>query len=209
MVERRSHVADSADPRRSGTGWFLNALFPNGKTAAIKGFAEGSGGSECPGLATVAAALSEPTKKVWRHVDGGGFAVQTCLAALELSIGLACGFASSASRLLTRLREKWENATTSPWFALLCASVSFAALLVLAGAFTGMALTKQPGRMGPRIGAITPCVQSQSIERKYDNDPIATLIELTSHPEATGAGPSSPTTNFPTQPNQSGEVLHP
>ena len=75
------------------------------------------------------------------------------------------------------------------------AGVSFADLLVLTGAFVGMALTKQPVRMDmterPRIGAITPREQSQLIERHYDNDLIAVLIELTSQLEGTSVGPAS------------------
>ena len=227
MVERRSHVADSPQPRRLGMEWFLDAVFPNGRTVTIRGFA-GSEASECPGsfryvksapdnchalnaqaaipassnenarafgLAIVAATLLERAKKIGRHASGRGFDVQTCPAAVEWSVALACGLASLASRSRGRLGEKWKSAVSSPWFALLCAGVSFAVLLLLTGAFAGMALTKQPARMdmtgGPPIAAITPREQSQLLERKYDNDLIAVLIELTSHPGATGAGPAS------------------
>ena len=144
--------------------------------------------AQASGLTTAAAALSERTKQVWSHVSGRGFDVQTCLAALE---ALACGLAFLMSGSLRWLSEKWKNATSSPWLALLCAGASFAALLVLTGAFAGMALTKQPVRMditeGPRIGAITPREQPQLIDRNCDYDPIALIIELTSHPEATSA----------------------
>jgi hypothetical protein len=140
MVEHRNQVADCSDPRRSGTEWFPDALFSNGKTVAIRGFE------------------------------------------------LACGLASLASKSLSRLREKWENAASSPWFALLCAGVGFAVLLLLTGAFAGMALTKQPGRTNmtaePRIEAITSRGKSQAFERNYDKDLIAVLIELTSREEA-------------------------
>ena len=229
MVERRSNLPDSHDPRRLGMEWFLDALFPNGKTVAIRGFAEGSEGSECSGrfryvkstrdhrsgpsaqapilspdnanartprLAIIAAVLSERAKQVWRHVNGRGFDVQTCLAAFGWSIELACGLASLVSRPLIRLREKWENAISSPWFPLLCASVSFAVLLLLTGAFTGMALTKQPGRANmtaePRIRAMTSPEKSQPIERNVDSDLIAVLIELTSHEEVDKNHSASP-----------------
>jgi hypothetical protein len=48
-----------------------------------------------------------------------------------------------------------------------------------------MALTKQPGRtdMGPRIGGITSREKSQPIQRNFDSDLIAVLIELTSREE--------------------------
>jgi hypothetical protein len=231
MVERRSHVADSPEPRRLGMEWFLDAVFPNGRTVTIRGFA-GSEASECPGsfryvksapdnchalnaqaaiaassnenarasgLAIVAATLFERAKKIWSHSSGRSFDVQTYPAAVEWSVALACGLASLASRSRGRLGEKWKSAVSSPWFALLCAGVSFAVLLLLTGAFAGMALTKQPARTdmtgGPPIAAITPREQSQLLERKYDNDLIAVLIELTSHPGATGVGPASlPTT---------------
>jgi hypothetical protein len=220
MVEHRSHVADCPDPRRLGMEWFLDAVFPNGKIVAIRGFAGGSEASECPGsfryikstrdigsgpgaqatilssensnvralgLAAVAAALSKRMKQVWKHVNGRRFDVQTSPAALKCSIALACGLASIASGSLSRLRDKWENATSSPRFALLCAGVSFAALLLLTGAFAGMALTKQSRRSDMiterRIGGITSREKSQPIARNFDSDLIAVLIELTSREE--------------------------
>src|SRR5262249_28752634 len=125
--------------------------------------------------------------------------VQTCRAALE---ALACGLALLMSGPLRRLSEKWKNATSSPWLALLCAGVSFAALLVLTGAFVGMAFSKQPVRMdvteGSRIEATTPREQSQLRERAYDNDLIAILIELTSPPESPSIEPAS----LPTRPEE-------
>jgi hypothetical protein len=100
---------------------------------------------------------------------------------------LAYGLASLVAKALSRVREKCENAASSPWFALLCASVSFAVLLLLTGVLTGMALTKQPGRTNmlvePRIGGITSRGKSESFERNYDNDMIGVLIELTSRQE--------------------------
>jgi hypothetical protein len=149
------------------------------------------------GLATVAAALSERTKQIWSHVNGRGLGVSTHLAVLERSVALGYGPASLASRSLTRLNEKWKNATSTPWFALLCAGVSFAALLVFTGAIAGVALTKQPVRMDmvpeARIEASAQREQFQPkpTARSYDNDPIATLIELTSHREGISAGPAS------------------
>jgi hypothetical protein len=119
-------------------------------------------------------------------VNGRGFDVQTCLAALRWSKELESSLASLVSRSVTRLREKWENATPRPWFVLLCAS-GFAVLLLLTGGFAGMALTKQPSRTNmtvePRTGGMTWRAKSQPIERNYDNDLIAVLIELTSREE--------------------------
>jgi hypothetical protein len=163
MVEL-SHVADCSNPRRSGPGWFLDALFPNGKTV-------NNANARTPGLATVAATLSERTKTIWRHMNGR-------------SVDVQAGLASLVPRSLNRVSEKWESATSSPWFALLCATVSFAVLLLLTGAFAGMALTKQPARTNmtaePRTEAMTGRAKSQPIERIHDNDLIAVLIELTS-----------------------------
>jgi len=185
MVELCGHVADCSDPRRSGMGWFLDALLPNGKTL-----------TRASGLATVAATLSEQTKTICRHVNGKRFDVQTCLTALRRSIELARGLASLMSRPLNRIREKLENATSSPWFALSCASVSFAVLLLLTGAFTGMALVKQPGRTNmmvePRTEAMTWRAKSPPIERNYDNDLIAVLIELTSREDVKMEHPAPP-----------------
>jgi hypothetical protein len=94
---------------------------------------------------------------------------------------------------LKRLSEKWRATTSSPWFALLCAGLSFAVLLVLTGAFAGAALTKQPVRMDmTEVRSVSPRDRFQLFERDYDNDPIATLIEQTSHPEATDIGSATP-----------------
>ena len=95
---------------------------------------------------------------------------------------------SVANKSLKRLSDKSRAATSSPWFALICAGCCFAALLVFTGALAGMALTKQPGRTdmiaGPRIGGITSREKSQQIERNFDSDLIAILIDLTSREEA-------------------------
>jgi len=40
MAENSSHVTDNPDPRRSGAEWFLNAVFPNGKTVSTEGLRE-------------------------------------------------------------------------------------------------------------------------------------------------------------------------
>jgi hypothetical protein len=154
MVEHHSQFADPPDPRRLGTEWFLDAVFPNGKIIAIRGFAEESETSECSGSfgyikstrdvctgpsdqiilssansnaqvcgsTAVAAALSQPANS--KHVNGRRFDVQTCLAALDWSIALARGLASLVPRSLRQLWEKCPKATSSPSFALLCASVS-------------------------------------------------------------------------------------
>jgi len=127
MVEHSSHVVESPDPRRSGTKWFLDAVFPNDK----------------------------PT--FWDHA-------------------------------LTRLIEKWRAATLSPWFALLCAAGSFAALLVFTGVLAGLALTKQPTRIDMMTA---PRVEDRMAERNYDDDPIALLIERTSLPDGSGTAPTS------------------
>jgi hypothetical protein len=211
MVERRSQLVDCPARRRLGTEWFLDAVFPNGKIIALRGFAEQSETSECSGRyikstrdartrpsdqiilpsansnaqvcgsTVVAAALSQPATS--KHVDGRRFDVQTCLAALDWSIALARGLASLVPRSLSRLGKKYPKATSSPWFALLCASVCFAPLLLFTGLFTGMAITKQPGRTNmiaePRTGGMTWHAKSPPIERNYDNDLIAVLIELT------------------------------
>jgi hypothetical protein len=196
MVERRSQFADSRDPRRLRTEWFLDALFPNGKTVAISGFAEGSEGNECPegfryirsapdnycAFITQAAILSSTNENVQAPT----------LPAIPEPFALT----SVATKSVRRLSEKWKASTSSPWFALMCAGCSFAVLLVLTGAFAGMALTKQPVRMdmtaGPRIGTITPRDKFQIIQWNYDNDPIAMLIERTSHPEPPAPLPPTP-----------------
>jgi hypothetical protein len=95
---------------------------------------------------------------------------------------------SAANKSLKRLSNKSRAATSSPWFALICAGCCFAALLVFTGALAGMALTKQPGRTdmiaGPRIGGITSREKSPPIERNFDSDLIAILIDLTAREEA-------------------------
>jgi len=208
MVERHSHVADSPDPRRLGMEWFLDAVFPNGRTVTIRGFARDCETSECPGgfryvksapdscrvLGKQATVLFSSNENV-RTPSVTPVPVVSPERAPQILSNLPC-LMSIATRSLGRLTDKWRAATSSPWFPLLCAGVSFAVLLVVTGAFAGMALTKQPVRMdmtaGPGVGAITLREQPKLIRWSYDNDPIATLIERTSHPEPPEPLPPTP-----------------
>jgi hypothetical protein len=187
MVERRSHVAEGPD-RRLGTEWFLDAVFPNGKTVSIRAsaraseanFLSSSNENARASGSSIANGAIRTNQASMATCERRGFGVQTCLAVFGWSIELACGLAFLVSRPLIRLRK-------SPWFPLLCAGVSFAVLLLLTGAFTGMALTKQPGRTNmtaeSRIEAITSREKSQPVERNFDSDLIAVLIELTAREE--------------------------
>ena len=194
MVERSSHVAESPDPGRSGTEWFLDAVFPNGKTVTIRGFAAESEASERP----VSFRYAKST------CDGGGLGAHTAAtsrrstarasAATPVPATLVAanapepGLTALASKTLTRLSEKWRAATASPWFALLCAGGSFAVLLVFTGVLAGLAVTQQPARIDMTT---VPRVETMRSERDYDHDPIAMLIDRTSVPEGPSVAPAS------------------
>jgi hypothetical protein len=105
MVERSSDVAESPDRARSGTEWFLAAVFPNGKTVAIRGFARESEGSERP----VSFRYVKSTCDVKARAS-----VSTLPATLEAANAPAPGLTTLASKTLARLSEKWKAATLSP-----------------------------------------------------------------------------------------------
>jgi hypothetical protein len=185
MVERSSRVADSPDPRRLGTEWFLDAVFPNGKTVTIRGLARESEASERP----------VSFRYVKSTCDGrGGLGAQAAIggqlfpANLDVAIASTPGLTAPVAKTPTRLSEKWRAATSSPWFPLLCAGGSFAALLVFTAVLAGAALTKQPAR----IDMTVPRVEASTAERRNDDDPIAMLIERISVPEeGPSVGPAS------------------
>ena len=225
MVDRSSHVAESPNPRRLGTEWFLDAVFPNGRAVTIRGLAGESEAGECSGSfryvkstcgsrgwlspqaavpvsrpfnarasdsPPVEATLPGRTKLVWSPMNGTGLDGQTLPATFERS---PSGLISLPFKSLRWLSEKWRAATSSPWFALVCAAGSFVALIAFTGVLAALALTVQPAGTdmvtGLRVGASMQHERPQAIERDYDNDPIAVLIERTSRPAGLGVGPAS------------------
>jgi hypothetical protein len=196
MVERRSHVADSLDPRRPGIEWFLDVVFPNGSTVTLRGFAGGFEASKCPEDFRYIRSIPDNCRDFSKQVAILSSINANVRAPTLPAIPEPFALTSVTIRSVRRLSEKWRAATSSPWFALVCAGCSFAVLLLLTGAFVGMALTKQPVRMDviaePRIGVIMARDKFQLIQWNYDSDPLAMLIERTSHPEPPALPPPTP-----------------
>jgi hypothetical protein len=219
MDERCSHVAESPKRRRLGTGWSLDAVFPNGETVMIRGIARECEASELPSSfrhlkstcansggdlgaraalardlrakasdSTVAAPSPTRTGQVPSHVNDTVLEGQPFPETVEWPIPSAPGLIALASKIRTRVSEKWRAETSNPWFALLCASSSFAALLAFTIILAGVALTKQPARSGV---VTVPRAEIRMIERNHDDDPIAALIEQTSAPEGPSVEPAS------------------
>jgi hypothetical protein len=61
-------------------------------------------------------------------------------------------------------------------------------LLVFTGVLAGVAVTKQPARIGLTT---VPRAEAMTTARDYDHDPIAMLIDRTSVPEGPNVEPAS------------------
>lgn len=218
MIKSRNKVAVSPSARQVGSGWVLDATFPNGNQAAIKGFRTESEALEW---------LGSIGHVMWLHDNPVGVGVRSGLAifghlhalavfsaSLSALVDLtkrtwrgvngagiksrpAC--AAVASKLSDRASEAWASsrlprANFWPRIVYRRGSKATGVLLILVIALAGLGRTERPagsGAIKPQIGADSQIERSQPMEATELFDPIALLIDRLSSSFATAERPIS------------------
>src|SRR5262249_22273807 len=99
MFDSRSRVAISPAPRDTGAGWVLDAVFPNGKQAAIAGF---NTESEAHGW------LGSARHVAWLRDTRTVFSVRLVVAFLECLYSYAAVLTAVASGTIESPRQRWS-----------------------------------------------------------------------------------------------------
>src|ERR1700724_3661317 len=185
MCESHNRVAVSPSPRAAGAGWVLDAVFSDGKQAAIGGFRTQAEANEWLGSAPHAAWLGRGPSAL---LGAGAVAIFACLgsyaAVLKAAaskfieyrwrIGLSAGF--------------WRRAACR---ALLAATATLlilvAVLAILVNVLVTLGRSEQPVQLAAatQFAAARPLVLSPSTDATEASDPIARLLDRVSSAAAT------------------------
>jgi hypothetical protein len=191
MVESPNKIDVSPTPRQVGSEWALDAVFPNGKPEAIKGFRTESEAKEWPGSIR---------HVIWLRDNRVGLGARTVLAAFKCSNASALSLTSRASKLPKRMSDTWITAkliglTFCRRVVHRRGLVGVGALLIFTAVLVSLALTKQPAGsdsiLGPQMGTGAPVEHFQSAEATDVPDPIALLIDRLSSSDVTVERPIS------------------
>jgi len=99
MCESHNRVVVSPSPREAGTEWVLDAVFSNGKQAAIGGFSTRAEASEWLGSARHAA---------WLREARSAFSVPAAVAIFECLVSYAAVLSAVASESIKSARRRWD-----------------------------------------------------------------------------------------------------
>jgi hypothetical protein len=200
MCESHNRVAVSPSPREAGTGWVLDAVFSNGKQAAISGFRTEAEANEWLGSARHAAWLREArsafsTAAIFDCL--GSYASVLRAAALEF---FECRWRAGLSARF------WRRAVCRILLAATATLlIAVAAIAIIVNLLVSLGRSEQPARLGPattQIAANRPVAPSPPAETTEVSDPIALLLDRVSSSASvndvpTDAAPETPASDEP------------
>jgi hypothetical protein len=207
MRESRNRVAVSPTPREAGNGWVLDAVFANGKQAAIAGF---STESEANGW------LGSAHHVAWLRDSRNTFCGRSAVVIFEWLGSCALVLADVAFGLFKSISHRWWtigavragyrliSATpslhlrASTYRRLLVAATALLTLVSVVVLFVAALATlghsERPERLSARttlIAAESPITPLRSREATDAPDPIAVLIDRVSSAETTTEPPTA------------------
>lgn len=213
MAESRHRVTIDPIPRRVGTEWLLDALFPNSETGAIKGFKTQAEANEW---------LGSCRHLIWLRDKRAGLGAWTTFRRLRASLlrfpahhhwqsrssALRMWMQGMSNQVLVRslggakLLESTFRVRGARWHGLITAG---AVMTIFVAALSFGPLAKSPKQeaatepalgsgsiVRPEIGVGSEPDNSQSMEASYVSDPIGSLIDLSSISHGAASPPVKP-----------------
>jgi hypothetical protein len=193
MSESRTRAAVSPSPREAGRGWVLDAVFPNGKQAAIAGFRTESEANEWLGSAAHVIWLRQIRSGCCMRAAAAAFAcLDRCAAVLAVAMCVLVeatrhGWGAAGVAAVRGGLDLWRRPLGRRRLATIAGLLTVAIGLV----FFGRGEHRAPSGAGatPTSAAEQP-VYSQPVDANEISDPIALLIDRVTFSEAAADLPS-------------------
>lgn len=180
MCESHNRVAVSPSPRAAGAGWVLDAVFSNGKQAAIGGFRTQAEANAWLGSARHAA---------WLREARSAFSAPAAVAILACLGSYAAVLKAAVSEFI---EYRWRIGFSAGFWrraacrALLAATATLlilvAVLAILVNVLVTLGRSEQPVQLATttQFTAARPLVPSPATEATEVSDPIALLLDRVS-----------------------------